>query len=246
MSDDAPKKKRRRRTEPESPVGSPARPDSAGDSPADAPVRDADLIKQVENAKPDSSDEPGSSGSQIVIGKPAESDPRDDANQFPLLEGVGENRGVNYLLREEFTTIGRAPGNTIVLRDQMLSKRHAQIRRETDGHYYLEDLQSKNGIYVNNKRTVRHRLAHGDIVIIGAQHFKFKLPGFKDVRFTSNFGAIPAAGMSPKLVYIAIALMAALLMAVVILITLMVTRRGAPAGSNTGSSGDDAGAPFYG
>ena len=202
-------------------------------------MKDADLIKQVENAKPPSSADHGSSGSQIIIGKPAESDPRDDANQFPMLEGVGENRGVNYLLREEFTTIGRAPGNTIVLRDQMLSKRHAQIRRETDGNFYLEDLQSKNGIYVNNKRTVRHRLAHGDIVIIGSQHFKFKLPGYKDVRFSPNFGALPANGTNTKLIYIIIALMAALLMAVVILITLMVTRRGTVSGSDVRSSGDE-------
>jgi len=48
-------------------------------------------------------------------------------------------------------TIGRLSTNDIVINDRWISRRHARIRR--DGmHYVIQDLESKNGLFVNGKR----------------------------------------------------------------------------------------------
>lgn len=50
------------------------------------------------------------------------------------------------------TTIGRWEDNDIVVDDRWVSRYHARIRREED-HYVIEDLGSKNGTFVNGRRT---------------------------------------------------------------------------------------------
>ena len=57
-----------------------------------------------------------------------------------------------------------------MLDDVTVSRRHASIEEEADG-YYLVDLASLNGTYVNHRRIERARLRDGDEVQIG----KFKL-----------------------------------------------------------------------
>jgi pSer/pThr/pTyr-binding forkhead associated (FHA) protein len=54
-----------------------------------------------------------------------------------------------------------------------VSREHAIIEREPDG-FYLRDLESLNGTYVNRTRVTRQRLADGDEVQVG----KFKLTFF--------------------------------------------------------------------
>jgi pSer/pThr/pTyr-binding forkhead associated (FHA) protein len=56
--------------------------------------------------------------------------------------------GVTYELSEELITIGRAPDNTIVIDDPLVSSHHAQL--ELSGETYrLKDLESTNGTRVN-------------------------------------------------------------------------------------------------
>lgn len=63
----------------------------------------------------------------------------------------GPNTGKEYLLTEEISTIGRSEECTITIDEQLVSRNHAEIHR-IDNAYQVHDLQSKNGIYVNNKR----------------------------------------------------------------------------------------------
>ena len=57
-------------------------------------------------------------------------------------------------------TVGRDPGNDIILRDPKVSRHHAEIVFER-GFFVLHDLASANGTYVNGKRIRVAPLTHG-------------------------------------------------------------------------------------
>jgi pSer/pThr/pTyr-binding forkhead associated (FHA) protein len=76
-------------------------------------------------------------------------------------------------LTEEVTTIGSVAGNTVVLADPAVSRKHAGIRK-VNGTYELADLGSTNGIYVNGYRVPKKTLEQGDIIRIGNTEAVFK------------------------------------------------------------------------
>jgi serine/threonine protein kinase len=72
-----------------------------------------------------------------------------------------------YPLRGGRLRIGRDPGADIVLSDVSVSRFHADVV-ERDGSYFMLDLNSSNGIYVNGEnRTDEVELTDGDRVRIG-------------------------------------------------------------------------------
>lgn len=76
-------------------------------------------------------------------------------------------------LTEEVTTLGSVAGNTVVLADPAVSRKHAGIRK-VDGTYELADLGSTNGIYVNGRKVPKKTLEPGDIIRIGNTEAVFK------------------------------------------------------------------------
>lgn len=69
-------------------------------------------------------------------------------------------------------TLGRKENNTVVLNDRFVSSYHAKIYLK-NREYYLEDLQSTNGTYVNeNKIEGNIRLNVNDIIGFGSTAFK--------------------------------------------------------------------------
>jgi adenylate cyclase len=67
----------------------------------------------------------------------------------------------------DFSLIGRNDGVTIRLQDSSISRQHATIRRE-DRDFWIVDLGSANGSYVNNVALTAARvLRHGDRVQLG-------------------------------------------------------------------------------
>jgi len=62
--------------------------------------------------------------------------------------------------------IGRKPGNQIVIENVAVSAEHARIIQE-DGAYYIEDLASTNGTYLNDQRVEKAPLYDQDQVRIG-------------------------------------------------------------------------------
>jgi ABC transport system ATP-binding/permease protein len=64
-------------------------------------------------------------------------------------------------------TIGRQQGNTVLLPERNVSRRHARLLRE-DGILVIEDLGSYNGVHVNGDRiTGRAKIKEGDLIEIG-------------------------------------------------------------------------------
>ncbi|MDQ2084826.1 FHA domain-containing protein [Herbivorax sp. ANBcel31] len=78
-----------------------------------------------------------------------------------------------YVLSKSMT-IGRQDKNDIVIKDSFISGIHAQFILE-DGEVYLKDLDSKNGVFVNQKRLENNRnlLRDKDIIKIGQVEFIF-------------------------------------------------------------------------
>jgi hypothetical protein len=78
----------------------------------------------------------------------------------PMLLALDWDGGEDELL------LGRHLGCDIVLDDLSVSRRHAQLRFR-DGHWVLQDLQSKNGTLINRVPVVRCQLHPGDEVRVG-------------------------------------------------------------------------------
>jgi pSer/pThr/pTyr-binding forkhead associated (FHA) protein len=63
-------------------------------------------------------------------------------------------------------TIGRKPDNDLVIDDPAVSGHHAWIFQE-QGALYIEDLDSINGTFVNERKIRKHELKNADLVGIG-------------------------------------------------------------------------------
>ncbi len=70
------------------------------------------------------------------------------------------------------TTIGRGPDNSLVLSDGFVSSSHAVLSFH-DGGWWLADLDSRNGTWVNGDRISGESQLHpGDVVAIGQVKLK--------------------------------------------------------------------------
>jgi hypothetical protein len=76
-------------------------------------------------------------------------------------------------LSEEVTTIGSVAGNTVVLADPAVSRKHAGIRK-VESNYELADLGSTNGVYVNGHKVPKKNLEPGDIIRVGNTEAVFR------------------------------------------------------------------------
>ncbi len=97
-----------------------------------------------------------------------------------LLEFIyGPLEGQTFRIEQEITTIGSQAGNSIVLPDPAVSRKHLGIRRDAMG-YEMADLGSTNGVYVNGQRLAKKLLATGDIIRIGESEMVFQLGRDRD------------------------------------------------------------------
>ena len=65
-------------------------------------------------------------------------------------------------------TVGRIAANDLVLLDENVSRRHAMINEREPGEFWLVDLGSSNGTYLNDRRVTQPaRLNDGDRISIG-------------------------------------------------------------------------------
>jgi predicted ester cyclase len=69
--------------------------------------------------------------------------------------------------------IGRTPDNDIVLTDLLVSRHHAELRRDPAGHFELIDVGSHLGTFVNGERITHKMLTEQDIISIGRTTFRF-------------------------------------------------------------------------
>jgi pSer/pThr/pTyr-binding forkhead associated (FHA) protein len=63
----------------------------------------------------------------------------------------GPHMGQSFELEGDTFCIGRAPENDIQIKDKFVSRKHIKILRK-ENKFYIEDLQSKNGTYLNGEQ----------------------------------------------------------------------------------------------
>ncbi|MEZ5424821.1 MAG: sigma 54-interacting transcriptional regulator [Pyrinomonadaceae bacterium] len=85
----------------------------------------------------------------------------------------GKLKGQVYELDAEAVSIGRESSNRIFLKDASVSRQHCLIEKR-DGGFFITDLKSLNGTFVNGNRAENTALSHGDRIRIGDFTLRFQ------------------------------------------------------------------------
>lgn len=120
---------------------------------------------------------PGASKpSRKVKGSPDGTPVTDEARHARLVVVSSNFAGVEYELVEASTVLGRTDENDVVINHRSISRNHAKILRE-GASYTIVDLQSSNGVRVNNEEYDKVQLHRGDLVDLGHVRLRFADPG---------------------------------------------------------------------
>jgi pSer/pThr/pTyr-binding forkhead associated (FHA) protein len=97
-----------------------------------------------------------------------------EPGQALLLVKRGPNAGSTFLLDQDASTVGRSTDGDVFLDDVTVSRKHAIFERRPGGAWFVRDVGSLNGTYVNGEQVDETKLASGDEVQIG----RFKVTFF--------------------------------------------------------------------
>src|SRR5690242_12524933 len=75
----------------------------------------------------------------------------------------------------EPAVLGRDPQCDVVINDHQISRQHCRIEPQKDGVLVI-DLNSRNGLYVNGQRLMRHLLKPGEVLKIGDAILRLEIP----------------------------------------------------------------------
>jgi pSer/pThr/pTyr-binding forkhead associated (FHA) protein len=184
----------------ETPAGPPLFSTERADSTLEAPTPPMDDIREAEpslqNVEPDLAllelDSPPETASAVAeiaaepppapAPEPVPASPPSQPHKGPspeVLLFLGDKQLGAYSLVGGEVTIGRSPGNTIVIDNAGVSRRHAVIR-VTGEKVVLEDLDSANGTFVRGQRVEEYELRDGDEIAIVKHRLVYRIPKESD------------------------------------------------------------------
>jgi len=102
---------------------------------------------------------------------------------FPALIFVQGSEQKNIILNRTPFSVGRKVDKDLVIADPRVSRDHAQISQDGQD-FFIEDLGSKHGTFVNGERIQRQKLERGDRLEFGARDSAYIL--FNPAHATSN------------------------------------------------------------
>lgn len=121
------------------------------------PVRPGDLVREEAYVDEAPAEVPDVLYSQVWL---HQKDGREAGKKIPVIKSE--------------ITLGTSDANTVVVEDRFASALHSRIRR-MQGGYYLFDLISDTGTYLNSKKILRPRLLHDwDEIRLGNTSFIFR------------------------------------------------------------------------
>lgn len=88
---------------------------------------------------------------------------------------MADDESVRYMITQSPWRIGRSRNNDLTLDDHSVSRQHAEIHRKADGSFTISDLDSLNGVFVNDQKIQTSELNEGDRVDIGDMNLRFTL-----------------------------------------------------------------------
>lgn len=90
--------------------------------------------------------------------------------------------------------VGRAPGCDLRLSSGLVSRHHARLSVTAEG-VLLEDLGSRNGVLVNDRKLSGPRsLTHGDVIRVGIETFELVDEGVRER--PANLSTLPAPALT--------------------------------------------------
>jgi pSer/pThr/pTyr-binding forkhead associated (FHA) protein len=90
-----------------------------------------------------------------------------------LLIKLHDSSSQELELTADSFTVGRKSDNALHIEDPAVSGHHARITK-IHAVYFIEDLKSTNGTFVNEKRIDRHQLRDTDVITIGRHRLIFR------------------------------------------------------------------------
>ncbi len=128
------------------------------------PKRGIQVVAELANA-------PAAESTQVMSATVAQAAPVRRGHALLLLQ---TSAGAQPIPVETTTaTLGRGLGNDIILEDTRVSRHHAQLRYKAR-RFWLTDLNSTNGTFVNGARVNETALRDGDVVSLGGLELTFK------------------------------------------------------------------------
>jgi hypothetical protein len=100
----------------------------------------------------------------------------DEMDHWPYLLGIGENNNEMICIDKSSFIIGRLKAQSdYISRNSAVGKLHAEISTREDA-YYIKDLNSRNGTYVNGERiasNVEYSIQNNDRISFANSEYKF-------------------------------------------------------------------------
>jgi len=90
-----------------------------------------------------------------------------------LIAETGEYAGAEYPLTPKGAVLGRLKSNDIEVVDTKASRRHTRVALHA-GAWFVEDLQSSNGTFLNGAQIERAEITTGDKISIGKTVYRFE------------------------------------------------------------------------
>ncbi|MFW7378250.1 MAG: HD domain-containing phosphohydrolase [Oligoflexus sp.] len=87
----------------------------------------------------------------------------------------GKDAGKRIEIKDFPISIGRDPSSDVIVRDSEASRNHIKIKRR-GRLFILEDLDSRNGTFVNGDRVINTTIVSGDKILIGSTELVFFAP----------------------------------------------------------------------
>lgn len=84
-----------------------------------------------------------------------------------LVVRYADGRRTRFELAKPEAVIGRDASCDLALQDAITSRFHAKVSRRPDGTIWIQDLNSKNGITINEQAVTSSAMRHGDRVGVG-------------------------------------------------------------------------------
>ena len=114
---------------------------------------------------------PDVSGTQVMSGTQVYKTPSKGAGAMLVLDTP---QGAHTIpLESTLLSVGRGLNNDVILEDARVSRHHAELRYKTR-RFWVSDLGSTNGTFVNGERVTEQALRSGDTLSLGGLEMVFR------------------------------------------------------------------------
>jgi hypothetical protein len=86
---------------------------------------------------------------------------------------VLDGDGTELLMRTTALRVGRGTDNDLALKNDSVSRHHAEIHRTREGDFTITELNSGNGVLVNGEHVTKTTLKNDDIIELGEVRIRF-------------------------------------------------------------------------